>query len=170
MIKKEVLNIKDKLEVSYYCINDNCVEANDYISYVEFINNDGNKTKYITYTCTYEKINSKHCVDFLGTHNTTKYCTICKNNNECLSKKCVYNHCMFNDDNPITHCEDIYLGHRRAYMHCGKAYGEKCNNDNECSSKVCYENSCQINHKGPSDSEVRVLLYRFSLVSVVINE
>lgn len=75
---------------------------------------------------------------------------------------------MFNDDNPITHCEDIYLGHRRAYMHCGKAYGEKCNNDNECSSKVCYENSCQINHKGPSDSEGSGLIIKIYMIGGVI--
>ncbi|KAL6632494.1 hypothetical protein U3516DRAFT_792291 [Neocallimastix sp. 'constans'] len=80
--------------------------------------------------------------------------TNCTSNSDCLSNKCLKSVCVFNDDNPIVHCDDIYLGGGRSYMHCGKPYHDTCKTDNECSSRICFEdNTCNLQRKGPSDSE-----------------
>ncbi|KAL6632374.1 hypothetical protein LY90DRAFT_518012 [Neocallimastix californiae] len=80
--------------------------------------------------------------------------TNCTSNSDCLSNKCLKSVCVFNDDNPIVHCDDIYLGGGRSYMYCGKPYHDTCKTDNECSSRICFEdNICNLQRKGPSDSE-----------------
>ncbi|ORX83211.1 hypothetical protein BCR32DRAFT_308520 [Anaeromyces robustus] len=92
--KKEVLEIKDVFYISYYCKNDICVESPyDYVNpYIEFPEKNGNKTKYITYTCTYEEINLNNCLSEYC-YNETCLPVTCNADIECLSNKCVNNHC-----------------------------------------------------------------------------
>jgi len=62
--------------------------------------------------------------------------------------ECLYNHCVFNDEAPIIHCDTIYKYFaifEYSYIHCG----DLCNNDNECSSERCTKGSYSsyvVNH------------------------
>jgi len=101
--------------------------------------------KYITHTCRYEEIESKEC----------KSSASCNNNLECLSNKCFNNYCVFNEETPIVHCDDIYSNilFKSSYMHCGKPYNDVCSSNDECSSKQCIHGTYDIQENGPSDSE-----------------
>ena len=57
----------------------------------------------------------------------------CNNYSQCLYDKCVNGYCIFNENAPVVHCNNIYLGLRKSYMYCGKAFNDKCNFENECS-------------------------------------
>ncbi|KAG4081745.1 hypothetical protein H8356DRAFT_1284815 [Neocallimastix lanati (nom. inval.)] len=75
----------------------------------------------------------------------------CTTDSQCLYDKCVNNLCVFNENAPLTHCDDVYT---RPGIFKKHAYNDKCTNDNECSSKLCYNNGlCSKQDKGPSDSE-----------------
>ncbi|ORX87100.1 hypothetical protein BCR32DRAFT_274731 [Anaeromyces robustus] len=73
--------------------------------------------------------------------------------------KCMNNHCIFNNNNPIEHYDSIYsynkfLDRRTSYIHCGKPYRDSCENNEEYSSKKCSGNKiCLMQPDGPSDSE-----------------
>ena len=74
---------------------------------IEIPNNKREIIKYITDTCRINNIND--CK------------TNCTTNLECLSNKCFNNKCIFNNENPIVHCDDIYDSNKiSSYMYCGK--------------------------------------------------
>lgn len=78
---------------------------------------NGNGTRYITLTCTYDGFKSGRCL-----------AGKCNSNSEYLSNNCYENRCIFSEETPIDHCENIYsynyiLNRRSSYMHCGKPYG-----------------------------------------------
>jgi len=104
-----------------------------------------------------------------------KCSSICKNDSDCLSNKCVNNFCVFNDETPIEHCDDIYtepgfLRFRSSYMYCGKAAGDSCKDNNECSSKKCLSNICNTQYKGSNDNEgaTTVLSVIFVIIGIII--
>jgi len=114
--KQEVLNITNEYYISYYCKNDICkfLDYNYSKSIINFPDEDGNLNEYIIDTCTYDSIESNTC-------NVLKQCNKDK---ECFYNKCFKNYCMFNNNNNITHCDDIYISpslfkDRSSYMYCG---------------------------------------------------
>ncbi|OUM56997.1 hypothetical protein PIROE2DRAFT_18158, partial [Piromyces sp. E2] len=146
--KDEVLKIKNVYYISYFCKNDTCVYTYyDYRdSIIEIPDENGNMIKYITDTRTYDYINSldSACIEK------------CNKDSQCLSNKCYHNCCMFNDETPVVHCDDIYIPpyffrERSSYMHCGKAYLDTCKTNEECSSKDCYDGICRMQKKGPHE-------------------
>jgi len=150
LTKDEVLNITNRYYISFYCKDNICVSTdynyND--SIIEIPDENGNKKKYITHTCTYDDIKIKKC-------NVLKNCTI---DSECLSNKCFDNRCVFNNETSIIHCDAIYtpstlFKKKSSYMYCGKPYGETCINNDECSSKKCNMNNFRKQTEGPSDSD-----------------
>jgi len=85
------------------------------------------------------------------------YSLKCNNDSECLSNKYYRNHCAYNNETPIVHCDNIYsnklfLG-ESSYMYCGKPPNDICIENDECSSKNCRKNMCQYQDDGPSDSD-----------------
>ncbi|ORX81614.1 hypothetical protein BCR32DRAFT_279613 [Anaeromyces robustus] len=145
--KEEVLKIRNKYYISYYCKDDICVPSSyNYMGKtIEIPNKNGTLIKYITNTCRYEEIKTNNCNSNI----------LCNNDFECLSNKCFNNYCVFNDETPIIHCDDIYSNilFRHSYMYRGKPYNDVCINDNECSSKQCTHETCDIQENGPSDNE-----------------
>jgi len=150
--KDEVLNITMRTYISFYCKNDICSETyHNYIDhFIEIPDENGNSIKYITDTCTYEKVISNDC--------ESENCT---SDSQCLSNKCIYNHCVFNEETPIVHCDDIYTPPsfisifypKPTYMYCGKPYKDTCKSNDDCSSKSCSNGICNMQNKGPSDSQ-----------------
>ncbi|ORX33469.1 hypothetical protein BCR36DRAFT_412123 [Piromyces finnis] len=111
LTKKEVLNITNEYYISFYCKNDICVLVhNEYFDRViEIPNENGTMIKYITYTCSYDNIISGKCSDKTCDDYGNYTYNTCKNDSECLSNKCFNNFCMFNEENPIDHCDDVYI-------------------------------------------------------------
>ncbi|OUM57505.1 hypothetical protein PIROE2DRAFT_17492 [Piromyces sp. E2] len=168
-----LLSITNDFYNSYFCKNDICVSVdNDYFRpFVEIPDINGNIKLYISETYSYEslKLNntlSKKCFGEICISHK------CNNDSECLYNKCIDSYCIFNDKAPITHCDNIYLGHRQSYTYCGKAYGDICNSKDECSSKKCYDNTCGMSTDGPSDSETMpsdaFIYFYYSIVAGVV--
>ncbi|ORX41832.1 hypothetical protein BCR36DRAFT_587695 [Piromyces finnis] len=145
--KKEVLNITNEFFISYYCKDDICVKTdNEYKEkFVEIPDKNERVIKYIVDTCSSEEIINGRC-----------FSEKCISDAHCLSNKCIDSHCAFNEETPIVHCDDIYIGVKKSYMHCGKPYGDTCKTDDECSSKKCglYDGLCRMQAEGPHDDEV----------------
>ncbi|KAG4095489.1 hypothetical protein H8356DRAFT_1427093 [Neocallimastix lanati (nom. inval.)] len=155
LTKDEVLKLKNAVFVAFYCKDNLCAKTKHSYTdfFVEFPDENGRMKKYITETCPRDKIGTKMCNTEIYYDGNLFY-TNCTSNSDCLSNKCLKSVCVFNDDNPIVHCDDIYLGGGRSYMHCGKPYHDTCKTNNECSSRICFEdNTCNLQRKGPSDSE-----------------
>jgi len=174
--KDELLKITNAYYTGYYCKNNTCVWTNDYEyqkTYIEFPDNNNNVVPYIVKTFSYDiikakKYSDKSCKIF---ENNIEYCVYhtCNSDIECLSNKCLDNHCVFNEETPIIHCDDIYkppflFKSRSSYIYCGKAFQDTCKNNNECSSKLCTNNTCGMQLDGPSDSEG----FRDTLISEII--
>jgi len=162
MTKDEVLKLKNSFYSSYYCKDDICASThNDYSDYtVDLPDRNGNMTTYLVQTCNYNKAilgkcKTKVCFN-LDQKEVCNYYT-CKNDSQCLSNKCVNGACVYNEENPIIHCDSIYsnIFYEKAYMYCGKAMGEKCNKDKECSAKRCNDKGyCGMQLDGPSDNRI----------------
>jgi hypothetical protein len=177
--KERVLNITDEFYGGYFCKNDICVSM-DYLykkPFIEIPDKNGNINLYISQTYSYEYLKlynprNKNCYD------NTCISFNCNSDSECLYNKCVDNYCMFNDEAPVVHCDNIYLGHRKSYTYCGKAYGDICNNDDECSSRICSgkgQSTCNSQTNGPSDSETMppdsflYIFYSSCLILIIIS-
>jgi len=175
--KEGVLKITDKYYTGYYCKNDTCVCTNDCEykkHYIEFPDNNGNIVPYIVKTYSYDiikakKYSDKACKLF---ENNIEYCIYytCNSNLECLSNKCIDNHCVFNEETPIVHCDDIYtppflFKSKGSYMYCGKAYKDTCKDNNECSSKICKNNTCDMQIVGPIEGQG---FFRDTLITEII--
>eukprot|EP00833_Pecoramyces_ruminatium_P014520 jgi/Orpsp1_1/1188552/evm.model.d7180000065679.1 len=169
--KSDVLKQTDILFTSYYCKNDVCVLV-DYEykkPFIEIPDENGNVTLYNTYTCTYDKAKSGNCIStiYIGDLSLSVECTA---DSQCLSNKCIDNYCVFNDETPIVHCDDIYTGKRNSYMHCGKPYHEPCKTDDECSSKKCStDGTCSMQREGPSESiNIDSIIFVFLTLIIII--
>jgi hypothetical protein len=133
MSKEDVLKIKDEKYTSFYCKNDICVKTDPLYDdkTVEIPDEHGNVTTYIVDTCNIQAAQNNDCPSME-----------CNTDSDCLSNKCVNKHCVFNNKEPMIHCEDIqgpdFLFIKgELYMHCGKAWGDFCSSNDECSSKRC---------------------------------
>ncbi|ORX64262.1 hypothetical protein BCR32DRAFT_287210 [Anaeromyces robustus] len=107
--KNEVLKIKNKFNLGYYCKNDICVEVNRDIllPFVEIPDKEGNIKRYISKSYTYYDLKLKNYrYNIYGGPNirisykcsSDSQCLtnksigdICKKNKECASKKCFNN-------------------------------------------------------------------------------
>jgi len=175
--KERVLNIKnDQFYTSYYCKNDNCISVdNKYRKpFIEFPDENGNIKLYITTTLSNNTVKSYNNFPAQSILNNNVYISDnCTNDSQCLSNKCIDNCCIFNDKVPIVHCDNIYLGYRKSYMYCGKAYLDNCTIDEECSSQICYNETCRMQLHGPSDSDTMptdtfIYCYYSSLLIIII--
>jgi len=173
--KEEVLKLKNHYNSEYYCKDDICVLLNDDLYnnfFIEIPDINGNVTNYIVYTCTYDDIEMNKCIDDEYIYGI-QYSLNCNNNSECLSNKCDKKHCIFNDENPIVHCDDIYsndlFADKDSYMHCGKPKRDVCKRDNECSSLHCINNRCNSRSGGPSDSDsTRFFLEKLIIAGIIL--
>ncbi|KAG4086929.1 hypothetical protein H8356DRAFT_1371993 [Neocallimastix lanati (nom. inval.)] len=168
--KDDVLGIYDEYFISFYCKNDICAYLDNYYSkpFIEIPDKNGNISLYIIKT--FEKndtVSNSYC------DNNVCFSYNCTTNTQCLYGKCMNNLCVFDENAPVTHCDDIYtppgiFKRRSSYMYCGKARYDTCKNDNECSSKRCYEGKCDMQDLGPSDSEdtvnTAITTYAFLLI------
>ncbi|KAL6599991.1 hypothetical protein U3516DRAFT_845148, partial [Neocallimastix sp. 'constans'] len=175
--KSEILKIKNKHSLTYFCKNDICTQVNtNYLKlFVEIPDQDGNKKIYIVKTYKYNDLDLKdksfialapmdlkYIYDKKNKRYSKKYTYAdisfkCTSNYQCLSNKCIDGACIFNEENPIDFCAPIYkffifLG-RHSYMHCGKTIGEPCKRNNECGSKTCLKNNICSSVRYPSDSD-----------------
>lgn len=176
LTKDEVLKLKNAYFVAFYCKDNLCAKTNyEYTdSFVEFPDENGKMKKYITDTCPRNKFKYGMC------NGKNQFYTNCTTNSDCLSNKCLKNVCVFNDENPIVHCDDIYLGGKKSYMHCGKPYYDTCKTDDECSSEICVdvcsskicddeEKVCNMQYKSPSDSEGAMgIIYSFYVMIIAL--
>jgi len=150
---------------NYYCRKDDCVTiSNDYDGikpYIQLPDENGNVKNYIVRSFPYDEKLKKlsYYADFIDYSNLDYGVEIlslkCNNDSECLYNKCIDNHCVFNDEAQVVHCDTIYnffALFEYSYIHCGKGYHDPCNKNNECSSKKCMEGSCSSLLLTPSDS------------------
>jgi len=152
--KEIVLKITDEFYHSYYCKNDICVSIDNYYNrpFIEIPDENGIIDIYISETYTHEYVKFKNPPD-KKCYDNRCVSIKCHNDSECLYNKCIDNFCIFNEEAPVVHCDNVYLGHRKSYTHCGKAFRDTCNNNDECSSNYCYNSTCSMQTDGPSDSE-----------------
>jgi len=180
--KNEVLKIKDKFYLSYYCRNNICVQVNcNYLpAFVEIPDEKGNIKRYISETIFYNdfKSNKYSAINYCGFYNNKDHiCQIiisteCTSDSQCLTNKCINNVCISNEVNPSEYCSNIYsfsfIFGRHSYMYCGKAVGDICETDNDCGTKHCLEDGSCGKAAQPSDSdglgEAIILMY----LSVII--
>jgi len=107
----------------------------------EFPDDNGNVIPYIAVTCSFDNIKSKNYNNTTcETYENGIHCVylICNLDSQCLSNKCIENLCVFNDETPIDHYNDIcscpfLFNTKKPYMFCGKAFYYDIN--------VCYNNN-----------------------------
>jgi len=192
--KNEVLKIRNEINLSYYCKNNNCIKVDRHYlpKFIEFPDKEGNIKRYISKSYNYNDLESDDY--FYSIHELSKdygcnntqnneicYTDVyisfrCTSDSHCLTNKCIHNICVFNEENPIDFCTDIYsfslIFGRRSYMYCGKTIGELCKIDNECGSKSCLEDGSCGNAGEPSEMdglfEIIILIYSsiFLLISL----
>ena len=165
--KTEVLKIKNKFNLSYYCKNDICVQVDrHYLPLcVEIPDENGNIKRYISKTYTYDNLKSKNYFAASTLSNDININIGCTSDSQCLSNKCINGICIFNEENPIEFCTDIYrflfiLGGKilylttmHSYMHCGKVIDDTCKTNNECATKKCLKDGSCGPRGGPSDTD-----------------
>jgi len=166
--KKEVLKIKNKINLSYYCKNNICVEVDREAlgQFVEIPDENGNMKIYISKSYRYDQLKSTELSYKISGGHDIIISYKCTSDSQCLTNKCIDGFCIFNEENPTEFCADIYINlliFRYSYMHCGKAIGDICKKDKDCGSKHCglitdlktwkVENYCGMPPEGPSDSD-----------------
>jgi len=89
-----------------------------------------------------------------------------------LSDKSINNHCVFNKETPIVHCDSIYSGNESTFMYCGKPYNNVCKFDDECFSLICNSNGfCSMNNRilfKRNTEEDIILIYAIIITLFVI--
>ena len=176
--KNELLELKNEYYSAFYCKNDICVRADNQYNnkFIEFPDENGNIKLYIIYTCTYDNIKLKNC--FSGScavYNDIEYYISyeCNSNSECLSNKCFNNYCVYNDEEPIVHCDNIYIQpslfkKESSYIYCGKVAEDTCKINDECSSKKCNNGYCEMQLEGPSDGDGANFGISISMIGALI--
>ena len=158
----DVLKIKNEDLVSFYCKNVICVETD--VTYedetISIPDKYGNITTYIANICTDKMIERNVC-----------FGVECNADSDCLSNKCANKHCVYNQEEPVMHCDSVYsfgsiFVDDKLYMHCGKAWGYDCQSDDECSSQKC-NNGCTQQIIGPPEDNKHIG-YEIALVVFLI--
>jgi len=182
--RNEVLKIKNSINLSYYCKNNICVEVDRDLmpEFIEFPDEKGNIKLYISNSYTYNDLKLNEYLKGIchSYDNKNKICRVaisftCTSDLQCLTNKCFNNICIFNEENPIDFCADIYsyflFYGAHTYMHCGKAIGEMCKTDEECGSNRCLKNGECSSPIGPSESdgaiEIFILLLTFNIIFIL---
>lgn len=187
--KEEVLKLSNYLDTAYfayYCKKDICISVDNIYSknFIEFPNDNGDIELFILNTYKNSTTEYTNPVDNKKLYNENNilghiYFT-CKTDLQCLSNKCINNHCIFNEKEPIIHCDNIYsfnviFNKRKYYMYCGKPLYEPCNDNDECSSKKCNAiGLCSKQQEGPDYNEelkhifVMFLINGFFLIIILI--
>ena len=166
LTKDEVLKLTDAKPIKYYCKNNLCtyVQNNIQDPFAIFFDENEEATSYIIETCTYDNAILGNCPNITKTIEGKYYSTICTENSDCLSDRCVNGFCVFNDLNPVICCVNVYTftwlsGKPDSHIHCGKALNEPCHSNDECSSEICSKNGlCLFSNYTPSDSDGAIIL------------
>jgi len=170
--KEKVLKLKNVVNTSYYCKDDICIEVDTQYGkyFIEFPNSNGDITLYNIHICSYDNINIDKCTRGFCENDMCLYLT-CNSDIECLSNKCFKNYCVFNENNPVVHCDDIY-NKGKSYMYCGKAHGDTCEVDYDCSSQKCEMEHCRKKMKdqydeSTDDEKILPLIIIISLLIII---
>jgi hypothetical protein len=119
----------------FFCLDDECQSYKNE-QYLEFVNKNGQKQKYIAGIC---NEHDKNC-------STEK----CMADSDCISNKCLNNICVEGGNSVFTECTDKHKGAfqpTKTEMVCGKLQGEKCSKDEECAGKCYYDDSFNVDEK-----------------------
>jgi len=174
--KTEVLEIKNKFNINYFCKNNICVKVDWNIlpKSVEIPDKNGNIKRYISESYTYDNLKSGDYGRIIYDDYNIYISYKCTSDSQCLTNKCIDGVCIFNEENPTEFCTDIYINliFRFSYMHCGKAIGDICKKDKECGSKNCMtQNVCGNSPDGPSDSDFITgfinLIHLFAIMFII---
>ncbi|KAL6632291.1 hypothetical protein LY90DRAFT_521736 [Neocallimastix californiae] len=176
--KTEVLKIKNERNLSYFCKNDICVKVDRdrFNQFLEIPDEKGNINRYISRSIAYEDLKiRKYPISKRAGHNIV-ISFKCASDSQCLTNKCIDGYCIFNEENPVEFCTNIYINlfiFKYLYMHCGKAMFDICKKNSECASKNCINRSyCGFPSEEPSDSDdiqgMINLLYLILLLNTVI--
>ncbi|OUM56441.1 hypothetical protein PIROE2DRAFT_65528 [Piromyces sp. E2] len=130
----------DRCGFEFYCKDDktcSSVTRKNNTAYVEFPDANGNMKSLIADIC-----DPKSPTECSIVHE-------CKSDSECLTNKCVNNHCAPNDDLKMEKCQDTYHWHTLIFsssvdMNCGKPDGYSCKSDSDCASDICENKICQF--------------------------
>jgi len=159
--KNEVLKIRNKYYLRFFCKNDICMQYKPGYNYIKIPDVNGNEIEYIIDMCSRSDIESNNCV-------TVRYCN---KDSECLYNECFirpdlskqYGHatgiCTFTNNTEISHCDVIYSPTRwfksySGYMYCGKGYEISCKTNLECSSQSCSNGKFSWQYvNGPQEGE-----------------
>ncbi|ORX49952.1 hypothetical protein BCR36DRAFT_230741, partial [Piromyces finnis] len=147
--KNEVLKIRNKYYLTFFCKNDICMQYDLGQGYINIPDINGNEIEYIINMCSRSDIESNNCI-------VHRYCN---KDSECLYNECFimtdlskqYGRatgiCTITNNTEISHCDVIYSRTRlfksnSGYMYCGKGYKESCKSNLECSSQLCSDGKC----------------------------
>ena len=192
--KNGVLKIKNNINLSYYCKNDICVRVNRNAlpEFVEIPDEKGNIKRYISKSYTLDDLKSRkysrrirykfnNCTSLTDADNKNCFTGIyiyytCTSDSQCLTNKCIDHICIFNEENPIEFCTDIYkyfpillIPISYSYMHCGKSIGEFCKTNNECGSKRCFDGFCgPAREPSETDGLIEFILEIYILIIIII--
>jgi len=176
--KNNLLNSKSNrgIECSFYCKNDIClaVKQNNIKPFIEFPDENGYIHKYILnpYTNDYKK----NLYEYNDSNNKTiLVSTECKNDTQCLSNKCLYETCTYNENSNIERCDVMYtkatiFSSSEEYIYCGKMIGESCKRNSECSYKSCDKicRSVFIQQPDKYKDDLDIGIIRFCIVIALI--
>jgi len=89
--KKEILKIKNKFNLSYYCKNDICVEVNRdaLLQFVEIPDKEGNIRRYISKSYTYDDLKLKNYRYNIYGGPNIRISYKCSSDSQCLTNKCI---------------------------------------------------------------------------------
>jgi len=167
--KTEVLNLKNHHYIGYYCKNDICVEVNinHLPEYIEIPDEKGNIKSYISKSYTYEYLKLGGYYDIVTLGFDDSFSCECTSNSQCLTNKCIDRLCIFNDENPIEFCTDIYINlamFSYSYIYCGKTIGDTCKKNKEYESKNCRkDNICGLPPSGPYEGSFIIGFFKFNI-------
>jgi len=109
--KKEVLKIKNNVNLSYYCKNNICVEVNREAlpHFVEIPDENDNVKRYISESYRYDQLKSTELLYNISGGHDIIISYKCTSDSQCLTNKCMDGFCIFNEENPTEFCADIYI-------------------------------------------------------------
>jgi len=86
----------------------------------------------------------------------------CTPDSQCLSNKCVDNHCVFNEVTPITRC----YASSNSKMHGGRALNDICKSNGDCSTDYCNEGICE--YKPEKEGQITGNAYLYVFIDMCI--
>ncbi|ORX78458.1 hypothetical protein BCR32DRAFT_282256 [Anaeromyces robustus] len=188
--KNEVLKIKNKFNLSYYCKNDICVEVNrhDLPQFIEIPDKEGNIKRYISKSYTYNDLKLKNYRYNIYGGPNIRISYKCSSDSQCLTNKCIDGACIFNKENPkcaskkcFNNSEYSYCGtvgepsdnfgmFQRTFLHSNKAYYDIFSPIQQIDSNcIMLENEDPRPYIEFSDEKVNINIYIYFLRSCAYN-